>query len=294
MLAYVSSLRIFVRVSGFAPISPVVPSPPGETKSLDFWSRLRIYVLFHLKVTKLFVLQQLWLGPSQLINNFLHKMITNDGFGNYHKQLLLLIKDKQRLYQQFNVINRPNSWKYVANLELRKSPPREEWPGGGGGGGGVCSPFPLEVQQLDMYVLSFWQSPATWHVCVVFLTEVQQLDMYVLFFWQLLLIISVSFTACTIIMLLLHYRKRLSEYRLAAEWPLFAVGSLYVGRSLVRNRWAVFQLGQNRRALRPSCPPWRPSCPPLHPSALPCALLAPLMPPIDFCSSRAVLCTTIY
>ena len=47
---------------------------------------------------------------------------------------------------------------------------------------------------------------------------------------------------------------------------------------------SVFQLGQNRRALRPSClpwrpscSPWRPSCPPLRPSALPCALLAPLM-----------------
>ena len=56
----------------------------------------------------------------------------------------------------------------------------------------------------------------------------------------------------------------------------------------------VFQLGQNRRALRPSCTPWRPSCPPLRPSALPCALLAPLMPPIDFCSSMAVSGTTIY
>ena len=58
--------------------------------------------------------------------------------------------------------------------------------------------------------------------------------------------------------------------------------------------FTVFQPWQNRRALRPSCPPWRPSCPPLRPSALPCALLAPLMPPIDFCSSVAVSGTTIY
>ena len=41
----------------------------------------------------------------------------------------------------------------------------------------------------------------------------------------------------------------------------------------------VFQLGQNRRVLRPSCPPLCPSCPPLPPSALPCALLAPLDAP---------------
>ena len=44
----------------------------------------------------------------------------------------------------------------------------------------------------------------------------------------------------------------------------------------------MFQLGQNRRVLRPSCPPWRPSCPPLRPSALPYALLAPFMPPIQY------------
>ena len=57
--------------------------------------------------------------------------------------------------------------------------------------------------------------------------------------------------------------------------------------------YTVFQLGQNRRALRPSCPPWRPSCPPLCPSALPCALLAPLMPQL-MSSSMAVSGTTIY
>ena len=56
----------------------------------------------------------------------------------------------------------------------------------------------------------------------------------------------------------------------------------------------VFQLGKNRRVLRPSCHPLHPSCPPLRPSALPCALLAPLVPPIEFCSSRAVSRSTIY
>ena len=38
---------------------------------------------------------------------------------------------------------------------------------------------------------------------------------------------------------------------------------------------SVFQLGQNRRALRPSCPPWRPSCPSLRPS---CPPLCPSCP----------------
>ena len=47
------------------------------------------------------------------------------------------------------------------------------------------------------------------------------------------------------------------------------------------NQEAVFQLGQNRRVLRPSCPLWRPSCPPLVPLS-------------DVCSSIAVLCTANY
>ena len=68
------------------------------------------------------------------------KMTTDDGFGNYHKQSLLLIKDKRRLYQPFYCHkNRPIWWKYEANWEFTKSPPREEWKG---------DPPPLEVQHV--------------------------------------------------------------------------------------------------------------------------------------------------
>ena len=40
-------------------------------------------------------------SQSQLISNYLPKITTDVGFSNYHKQYLLLIKDKQKLYQNF-------------------------------------------------------------------------------------------------------------------------------------------------------------------------------------------------
>ena len=58
------NLRIFDRVSGF----------------------LRIYVLFHLKVTKLYVFIAVMACPSQLIRTNLLKITTEDNFGNFHKQ----------------------------------------------------------------------------------------------------------------------------------------------------------------------------------------------------------------
>ena len=80
----------WVESPDFAPcLTPCAVSPRGETKSPDFQSCagfLRINMLFHLKVTQLCVLHQLWLGPSQLISKYLLKITTHDGFGNYNNQ----------------------------------------------------------------------------------------------------------------------------------------------------------------------------------------------------------------
>ena len=65
------NLQIFEHVSGF----------------------LQIYVLFHLKVTKLFAFTAIMAWPKP-INEYLLKNTNN----NYN---VLLIKDKQRLYQYF-------------------------------------------------------------------------------------------------------------------------------------------------------------------------------------------------
>ena len=58
------NLRIFYRVSWF----------------------LRIYVLFHLKVSKLYVFTAIMTCPIQLIGTNQLKMTTDDNFGDYHKQ----------------------------------------------------------------------------------------------------------------------------------------------------------------------------------------------------------------
>ena len=39
--------------------------------------------------------------PKPIDTCIVAEMTTDDSFGNYHKQYLLLIKDKQSLYQQF-------------------------------------------------------------------------------------------------------------------------------------------------------------------------------------------------
>ena len=86
-----SSLRIFggsLRI--LHPISPLVQSPPGGRRNLrifDWVSRfLRIYVLFHLKVTKLYVFIAVVACQSQLIDTNLLKITMDDNFGNYHEQ----------------------------------------------------------------------------------------------------------------------------------------------------------------------------------------------------------------
>ena len=75
------------QVSGFCkpppPHPPLVPRGRQNLRKIDHVSGfLRIYMLFHLKVTKSIVLQQLWLNPSQLIGIYLLKMTTEDSFGN--------------------------------------------------------------------------------------------------------------------------------------------------------------------------------------------------------------------
>ena len=101
-----ASLKLIVRiihfysyqVSGFwgesadfEPLLPLCAVSTGKDEiavfsiaSPDFSGFLRISVLFHLKVTKLFVLQQLWLSPSQLIGTYLLQMTKDDSLGNYH------------------------------------------------------------------------------------------------------------------------------------------------------------------------------------------------------------------
>ena len=120
-----SSLRIWEGVSRFC----TLPPPPPLCR-----------FLFSI-VSPYFYLTAVMAWPSHLISRYLLKMIVNDGLGNNPKQWSMLIKDKQRLFNNINiyiVINRLKWWKYVANLEFTKSPPWEEW------------------------------SPATWHVCFKF------------------------------------------------------------------------------------------------------------------------------
>ena len=78
-----SSLRMWGEFPDFAPCHP-------GGRNLRIFDRvsgfLRIYVLFNLTGTQSFVLQQLWIGPSQLLSTYLLKMTTDDGFGNNHKQ----------------------------------------------------------------------------------------------------------------------------------------------------------------------------------------------------------------
>ena len=79
----------------FVPRLPLEPDPPP----LNFRSRLRISAdLRAISLYKIicFYSMQLWHGPSQLIGTFLLKMITDEGSDDYHKQWLLLIKDKQK------------------------------------------------------------------------------------------------------------------------------------------------------------------------------------------------------
>ena len=78
------------------PVSPLSRTPPPP---LNFRSRLRISAdLLAISLYKIicFYSMQLWHGPSQLIGTFLLKMITDEGSDDYHKQWLLLIKDKQK------------------------------------------------------------------------------------------------------------------------------------------------------------------------------------------------------
>ena len=78
---HVKSLDFGGEVSGLCTPSPCAISPEGETKSPDFRLRLRISPdlhVIHLKVTKFFVLQQSWLGPSQLLGTSGHVTLTVD------------------------------------------------------------------------------------------------------------------------------------------------------------------------------------------------------------------------
>ena len=98
--------------------------------------------------------------------------------------------------------------------------------------------FSDKVQQLDMYVLSFWQSPATWHVCVVFLTTL--VDNFCVFHCMhynnaVFYIIGKDFLS-TDLQLSDHYLL-LAAYTLVDLWSETGEGVLTAWWEVVRNRW---------------------------------------------------------